>query len=155
MKSCVIVVLLQFIALSLPAQVTNDTTGVMRALASILQTELQPPITVQLDTATCNWSAPSCSTGAMSGVSQHPLVDALVVALGDKGRRWESGVADCRAYGRGPFDIVVRPPVFDSGGARILVSMNCLRLAYSRGEEFAFRFDGAWHLTARRLVWVT
>jgi hypothetical protein len=158
-------VLTLFLALFLQAPATvnspmvkADTLGVLRALATHLRRALHAPITVQVDTSSCGRGAPMCPPP--SGTTHHPLLEAFLVEFGEGARKWKRGRTECREYRSGPFDILLRPPVFDSSGATVLVSMLCLRPAstgeeFGRGEEFHFRFDGKWHLTARRLVWIT
>ena len=164
MPLLLLLVLLQAPGPQTRAPVTSDTIAVLRALGAELQAKLQAPITVQLDTTTCEWSAPpSCDPGVV-GVPADLRLEPLLGALGEKGRNWSAVGAECSGnYESGPFDLLVRLPRFDVGHATVLVTMMCahprqsggIRELFAKGEAFEFRFEGSWRLVERHLIWIT
>ncbi len=135
----------------------GDTAAVLSALARELRSEFRRPVAVQLDTG-CIWPQPVCAdVGPGWPSSNSAALDTLLRQLGPIAQPGPAPAPRCMDYRTGPFNVFVRPPVFEGREATIVVTTTCAReRGFVQGERFEFRTGArGWVLSGRRLVWIT
>jgi hypothetical protein len=135
----------------------GDTAAVLSALARELRGEFRHPIAVQLDTD-CIWPHSACvDVGPGWRSTKGAALDTLLRWLGPVARAGPAPAPRCMDYRTGPFNVFVRPPVFEGRGATIVVTTTCAReRGFVQGERFEFRTGArGWVLSGRRPVWIT
>ena len=143
--------------LQLPSE-AGDTAAVLSALARELRSQFRHPVAIQLDTG-CIWPHSVC-LGVGPGwqtKNNDALLDTLLLRLGPIARPGPATVPRCMDYHAGPFNVFVRPPVFLSPRAMIVVTISCGRdRVFFQGERFEFTSAGqVWVLSGRHVVWIT